>query len=113
MIMKNNELKVVDIGHSNLSLENAQAVFETTVSKTLYKGNTRVLKVITGHGSGELRKTIRQWCLEQEGRFKAVIYGEDYNIFNRIAVDMRADCKINKDMDFGRSNSAITYIWLW
>ena len=111
--MKGNKLKVVDIGHSKLSLENARSLFETTISKTLHEGNTRAVKVITGHGSGKLRNSIRDWCNEQEGRFQAVIYGEDYDMFNKGAVDMRSDCNINYDPDFGRQNSAVTYIWLW
>tara|TARA_B100001996_G_C18462746_1_gene516768 strand:- start:427 stop:762 length:336 start_codon:yes stop_codon:yes gene_type:complete len=111
--MKIKNIKVLDIGHSNLTLESAQCLLETTVSQALYKEELRVLKVVTGHGSGKLRETIRHWCDEQEGRFQAVINGEDYHMFNNIAIDMRSECNIKRDMDFGRNNSAITYIWLW
>ena len=111
--MNRNKLKVIDIGHSSLSPEDAQSLLETTISQTSFEGNIRAIKVITGHGTGTLRKLVRQWCAEQEGRFQAVIYGEDYNMFNKDASDMRADCKISKDPDFGRNNRAVTYIWLW
>jgi hypothetical protein len=60
-----------------------------------------------------LRSYVREWCKEQEGRFQAVIFGEDYHMFNKEASDMRADGSIKNDPDFGRKNSAITYIWLW
>ena len=53
------------------------------------------------------------WIKEQEGRFKAIIYGEDYNVFNKVAVDMRSECKLRDDHDFGRKNSGILYIWFW
>ena len=111
--MKNQKLKVVDIGHSKLNLESAKSLLETTISQTLYEGRTRAIKVVTGHGSGRLRNSVRKWCKEQEGRFQAVIYGEDYHMFNKDAADMRSDCNINHDSDFGRGNSAVTYIWLW
>ena len=111
--MINNKLKILDIGHSNLSLETAQLNLETTISKISFEGNIRAIKVITGHGSGKLRSVIRLWCKEQEGRFQSVINGEDYNMFNKDATDMRVDCNIKRDPDFGRNNSAITYIWLW
>ena len=111
--MNGNKLKTIDIGHSGLSPEGAQSLLETTISQTSFEGNIRAIKVITGHGTGELRKLVRQWCAEQEGRFQAVIYGEDYNMFNKYASDMRADCNISKDPDFGRNNRAVTYIWLW
>ena len=34
-------------------------------------------------GSGKLRQIVREWCDDQEGRFKEVIYGEDYDMFNK------------------------------
>ncbi|HAF90019.1 MAG TPA: hypothetical protein DCG23_09620 [Deltaproteobacteria bacterium] len=111
--MKNRKLKIVDIGHSKFNLERAGSILETTISQTQYEGEIRVIKVITGHGSGRLRSSIREWCVEQEGRFQAVVFGEDYHMFNKTAVDMRADGEIKQDSDFGRKNSATTYIWLW
>ena len=111
--MINNKLKVLDIGHSNLSLDQAQMILETTISQVAFEGNIRVIKVITGHGSGKLRGSVRSWFDSQEGRFQAVINGEDYNVFNKVAADMRADINIREDMDFGRNNTGVTYIWLW
>ena len=111
--MKNRKLKIVDIGHSKFNLERAGSILETTISQTQYEGEIRVIKVITGHGSGRLRSSIREWCVEQEGRFQAVVFGEDYHMFNKTAVDMRTDGEIKQDSDFGKKNSAITYIWLW
>ena len=35
------------------------------------------------------------------------------NMFNKDASDMRAECSLYKDSDFGRNNRAVTYIWLW
>ena len=111
--MRNKKLKVVDIGHSHYSLGDAQLNLETIVSQTFYEGKVRAINVITGHGSGSLRKSVRGWCDEQEGRFQAVVYGEDYHMFNKIAIDMRSDCGIKDDSDFGQKNRAVTYIWLW
>jgi|TARA_B110000495_G_scaffold195298_1_gene202641 hypothetical protein len=112
-IMNQQKLKIIDIGHSNYSLENALSMLETTVSQSAFEGRIRVIKIITGHGSGKLRDAVREWCKEQEGRFQAVINGEDYSMFNKDAADMRADCELRHDIDFGRGNRAIIYIWLW
>ena len=111
--MKNAKIKIVDIGHKNLRLEDAQSLLETTISQIAYEGNIKVVKIITGHGSGALRNSVRKWLQEQEGRFQAVIKGEDYNMFNTVATDMRSECFIRDDNDFGKSNSAITFVWLW
>ena len=50
--MKNAKIKIVDIGHKNLRLEDAQSLLETTISQIAYEGNIKVVKIITGHGSG-------------------------------------------------------------
>ena len=111
--MKNGKIKIIDIGHKNLNLEDAQSLLETTISQIAYEGNIKVVKIITGHGSGSLRSSVRKWLQEQEGRFQAVIYGEDYNMFNTLASDMRSECFVREDHDFGKNNSAITLVWLW
>ena len=108
--MKNGKIKIIDIGHKNLNLEDAQSLLETTISQCSFEGKVRAIKVITGHGSGVLRSSVREWCDNQRGRFQAVIHGEDYTMFNREASDMRMDCGLKKDPDFGRNNSAVTYI---
>ena len=53
--MNKQKLKIIDIGHQNLNLESALSLLETTISKTVYEGDARAVKVITGHGSGKLR----------------------------------------------------------
>ncbi len=112
-LMSNQKLKIIDIGHSNNSMEKALSLLETTVSQSSFEGRIRAIKIITGHGSGKLRDAVREWCKEQEGRFQAVIHGEDYTMFNKDAADMRTDCDLRSDVDFGRENRAVTYIWLW
>ncbi len=111
--MKNSKIKIVDIGHKNLNLEDAQSLLETTISQIAFEGNIKVVKVITGHGSGILKNSVREWLKEQEGRFQAVINGEDYNMFNTLASDMRSECSISGDLDFGKNNSGVTFVWLW
>jgi len=111
--MEEQYFKVIDIGHNGRFPDDAISILETTVSQCAYENKVKVIKVITGHGSGRLRKIVREWCHYQEGRFKGVIYGEDYDMFNKNAVDMRSECNQPNDDDFGRNNSAITYIWLW
>lgn len=106
-------LKVIDIGHSNYSVDTALSILETEVSKAAYSGNIKAIKVIHGHGTGTLRKAVRQWCEDQHGRFQAVIPGEDYDLFHPESVAMRQECNLPHDPDFGRRNRAVTYLWLW
>ena len=43
--MKTEKIKIIDIGHKNLRLEDAQSLLETTISQAAYEGNIKVLKV--------------------------------------------------------------------
>ena len=110
--MQQHYLKVLDIGHNGKSPDEAMMILETTVSQCSFEDKIKAIKVITGHGSGKLRKIVRAWCNDQEGRFNKVIYGEDYDMFNRDAVEMRSEFLTSNDEDFNRRNPGITIIWL-
>ena len=105
-------MKVIDIGHSNYSVDKAISVLETEVSSTMCSNKIRSIKIIHGHGSGILRKVVRRWCQEQEGRFRDVILGEEYDLFHQNSIAMRQDSGLPNDRDFGRRNRAVTYLWL-
>ena len=104
-------MKILDIGHKNLFLDEAISLLETEVSDAMYSGNIQAMKIIHGHGSGALRRAVRDWCNDQHGRFKAIILGEDYDMFHPDSVAMRSDCGLPHDHYYGKCNSAITYIW--
>lgn len=106
-------LKTIDIGHQNYPLDKALSILETEVSTALHGGEVRALKIVHGHGEGTLRNAVRSWCEEQEGRFRALISGEEYDMFHKDSVDMRSACNMPKDPHFGTRNRSVTYIWLW
>jgi|TARA_B100001750_G_scaffold241268_1_gene252399 hypothetical protein len=104
-------LEELDIGHKSLNVLDALSSLETAISNA--KNNNLVaIKVVHGSGSGTIRKAVRTWGQEQEGRFKGIIWGEDYNMFNKDAVMMRSELVEKKDKDFNRKNSGITIFWL-
>ena len=55
--MKREYLKILDIGHSGNSPDRAMIILETAVSQCSFENKTKVIKVITGHGSGTVSYT--------------------------------------------------------
>lgn len=107
------QFHIIDIGHQGFSIDRAISELETSISDIIFNGRVRAIKVIHGHGSGALKKGVREWCENQTGRFQAVIFGENYDLFDPESASMRADSGSPFDPDLGRKNGAITYIWLW
>ena len=104
-------LKTVDIAHAGQSPSEAIILLEVAISTAKEEGAVAV-KIIHGLGSGSIVEKVRSWAKEQEGRFKAVIPGENYNAFNKDAVDMRSELSNKQDRDFNNRNSGVTIFWL-
>ena len=104
-------LKTVDIAHAGQSSSEAIVLLEVAISTAKEEGAVAV-KIIHGLGSGSIVEKVRSWAKEQEGRFKAVIPGENYNAFNKAAVDMRSELSNKQDRDFNNRNSGVTIFWL-
>ena len=104
-------LKTVDIAHAGQSSSEATILLEVAISTAKEEGVVAV-KIIHGLGSGSIVEKVRSWAKEQEGRFKAVIPGENYNAFNKDAVDMRSELSNKQDRDFNNRNSGVTIFWL-
>ena len=104
-------LKTVDIAHAGQSSSEAIILLEVAISTAKEEGAVAV-KIIHGLGSGSIVEKVRSWAKEQEGRFKAVIPGENYNAFNKDAVNMRSELANKKDRDFNNRNSGVTIFWL-
>ncbi|MDC3287969.1 hypothetical protein OAV00_03460 [Candidatus Marinimicrobia bacterium] len=105
-------LKEIDIGHAGQNASDAITDLEVAISTAKSDSETTAVKIIHGLGSGRVGSEVRRWAKEQRGRFKGVINGEDYDMFNKDAVDMRSGFLTSDDEDFNRRNPGITIIWL-
>ena len=105
-------LKEIDIGHAGQNANDAITDLEVAISTAKSDSQTTAVKIIHGLGSGRVASEVRRREKEQRGRFKGVINGEDYDMFNKDAVDMRSGFLTSDDEDFNRRNPGITIIWL-
>ena len=105
-------LKEIDIGHTGHNVSDAIIELEVAISTAKSDSQTTAVKIIHGLGSGRVGTEVRRWAKAQKGRFRGVINGEDYDMFNRDAVEMRSEFLTSNDEDFNRRNPGITIIWL-
>jgi hypothetical protein len=108
-------LQEIDIGHISsgpILVDRAVEILAVAISQAK-AGGVVAVKIIHGSGSGALKKAVRGWLKNEKGRFKAVIYGENYSMFDKTSVAMRSQISNkNKDNDFERKNPGITIVWL-
>lgn len=76
----------------------------------------RVLKIIHGHGStgkgGTTKTLVRNWAFRNRSKFKAIINGENYGVFDPEVQEMRAEVGQYPDGDLQRTNPGITVVWV-
>ncbi len=76
----------------------------------------RILKIIHGHGSsgrgGTTRDLVRNWAFRHRDRFRAVIAGEEFDLFDARTQAMREEIGSFPETDLGAANRGVTLIWV-
>lgn len=87
-------VREVNLEENMPSCDEAMETLKAMVSLSK-KNRDRCLIVIHGYGStgrgGKIREKARQWLNAQvrKGTVKAVVYGEDFNVFSPKAVELK------------------------
>ena len=109
-------LLTIDVAHpfrppDTVELEMLQACSEIRSSSIV-----RVLKIVHGHGSsgkgGMTKEVVRNWAFRNRGKFRLVIEGEQYSVYDRLTQEMRKEVGQYLDQDLDRENPGITLIWV-
>jgi hypothetical protein len=107
---------VIDVAHPPRRPEEVETALLEAWSGVRNSGTLRVLKIIHGHGSsgkgGTTRTVVRNWLFRNRSRFKGIIEGEAYTVFDERVVSMREVAGQFSDRDLGAANSGITVVWV-
>ena len=91
-------------------------VLSESISKAKTNQKIVAVKIIYGHGSGALKRAVRDFLLEERGRFRTIVFGENYTMFSEDAVQIYNTIKESspgfQDRDFRNGNSGMTIILL-
>ena len=106
----------LEIGHP--TVEEARQMLKAELDKCRNRKVTAV-KIIHGYGSsgvgGALRQGIRKSLINRrkEGSVRAVVFGENWNIFDPVSLSMLEQCQeLRKDKDLGNYNQGISVVLL-
>lgn len=109
-------LLTIDVAHPPRPASRVEGDLDALLMKIRNSSQHRALKVIHGYGShgrgGSTRETVRDWAYNARRRLRAVIYGENYNIFDEDTQELREECGKIEDSDLGASNPGITILWV-
>jgi hypothetical protein len=101
------------------TVEEARQLLKAELEKCRSR-KVAVIKVIHGYGSsgvggGALRQGIRKSLINRrkEGSVRAVVFGENWNIFDSVALSMLEQCPaLSKDRDLCNYNPGISVVLL-
>ena len=108
----------VNLEHGDPTVEEARQTLKAELEKCRNRRVTAV-KVIHGYGShgvgGALRQGLRKSLVNRrkEGSVRAVVFGENWNIFDSVAMSMLDKCPgLSKDKDLCNCNPGISIVLL-
>ena len=114
--MNENYTLTLDVGHPPRPPKQVENELDAALIKVRSSSTLRAIKVIHGYGShgqgGHTKVTVRNWAFQFRRRFRAIINGEAYDIFDADTQELRDECGQLADNDLGIGNPGITLIWV-
>jgi hypothetical protein len=112
----NSPVYTVDIAHPPRHPDRAEEELRAAWQTVRSSPELHILKVIHGYGSsgqgGSTRTLARNWAFTQRARFRAIINGEDYTLFDLTTQQMRQKTCAYNDPDLAHGNAGILVIWV-
>ncbi len=109
-------IHTIDIAHPALASEVAEEALDGAILYIRSTQNLRTLKIVHGRGDTDrpsvLKGIAQNWAYRNRKRFKAIIPGEEYGIFNPETLDMRKACGQEPDADLNAHNPGVTIVWV-
>lgn len=109
-------LLTIDVAHPPRHPDVVEQELLDAWSTVRNSSSLHILKIIHGHGStgkgGSTKETVRNWMFRNRTKFRAMIDGEDYCMFNADVQEMREEVGQFGDSDLGNANPGITIVWV-
>lgn len=112
----NSPILTIDVAHPTRRPDEAEEDLLEVWSQVRNSSSLHILKIIHGYGSsgkgGATKELVRNWTFRNKNKFKAVIAGEEYSLYNAATQEMRSELGSYTDSDLGSGNAGITIVWV-
>lgn len=114
--MNTQYILTIDVAHPRRGPKQVEDELDAALSKVRNHSTLRAVKVIHGYGSsgkgGATKETVKNWAYQRRRRLRAVIAGEDYDLFDDDVQELRDECGQMDDPDLGAGNPGVTVLWV-
>jgi len=106
----------IDIAHPPLPPDAVEQTLLDSWGRVRNSPTLRILKIVHGYGSsgrgGKTKEIVRNWIFRNSSRFRAVIDGTSYTLFDGKVRDMIGETGPITDPDLGAQNQGVTIVWV-
>jgi len=109
-------VRTIDVAHPPRRPDETEEKILQAWGEVRNSSSLRILKIIHGYGSsgkgGTTREVVRNWLFRNRGKFRGVIEGEEYNVYNVVVQEMRRVVGQFPDPDLDAGNQGMTIAWV-
>lgn len=109
-------IHTIDVSHPPRHPDVVEQELVSAWSTVRNSATLRIIKIVHGHGStgkgSSTKELVRNWLFRSRTKFRAVIDGEQYEMFNAVVQEMRSEVGQFNDRDLNAANPGITIVWV-
>jgi hypothetical protein len=105
----------IDVAHPPRKPDVVEQELLNAWSQVRNSSSYRILKIIHGGSStkrGVTRDVVRNWAFRTRSKFRNVINGEDYSVYQQGIQEMRKEVDSYSDPDLDSGNEGIIVVWV-
>jgi hypothetical protein len=109
-------IHTIDLAHPPRHPDRVEEELQNAWQMVRNSSSLHILKIIHGYGSsgrgGSTRTLVRNWAFQHRDRFRSIINGEEYTLFDPATQTMRRELPTYDDPDIASGNPGMLVIWV-
>jgi hypothetical protein len=106
----------IDVAHPPRHADEVEREIVSAVARIASSPSLRLLKIVHGYGSsgkgGATREVVRGWAFRHRQKYRAIIEGGRYSLFEPTVQELRKEIGNFPDPDLEAQNEGILVLWI-